>query len=176
MIENEYLTVRELSVKHNLTSRHIRRIITKFYNESGTKGLIIRDKNNHWLVHRVIEYRFQPKRKRKNKYYAVTIDPCHPYSENEINTIMSYLFEQLDSEGIEINYVVEPKTANNQNHIHCYIKCPNRKKVIQGIKAAFSQVNYLETVIFDLEGWRNYITKTNKKIITLKKSIVNNKT
>ncbi len=169
MIENEYLTVRELSVKHNLTSRHIRRIITKFYNESGTKGLIIRNKNNHWLVHRVIEYRFQPKRKRKNKYYAVTIDPCHPYTVKEIDTIMNYLFEQLNSEDVEINYVVETKAANNQNHVHCYIKCTNRKKVIEAIKLGFSRVNYLESLIFDLEGWRNYITKQNKQIITLKK-------
>jgi len=167
MIENEYLTVRELSLKHKLSTRHIRRIISKFNEESGTKGLIIKDRHNNWLVHEVIEYRFKPKRIRKNKYYALTIDPCRQFTVAEIDTIMNYVFDQLDN-GSEINYTVEPKASNNQNHVHCYIKSPNKKKVIDAIKIAFSQVNYLESVIFDLDGWKQYITKQNIHITTLK--------
>ena len=94
MIENEYLTVKELSKKYKLSSRHIRRTINKFMKDSSTEGLIIRDKNNNWLVHQVIEYRFKPQRKRRNKYYAITIDPCYPYTEKQIHKIMNFFFEQ----------------------------------------------------------------------------------
>lgn len=168
MINNEYMNVKEISLLTEQSTRNVRRIIKKLEGEV-TKELLHQDNNNNWRVHHLLLKRFKPQRVRKNKYYALSIDPCHNYSENEIDEILKFVMEQMDDPNFELNYVVEQKKANNQNHIHCYVKCGNKKKLLNNIRLGFSNVSYHQSAIFDITGWKNYITKDNYNVKTLKK-------
>jgi hypothetical protein len=106
---------------------------------------------------------------RKNKYYAVTIDPTYNYTSKDIDVIMIFVLDQLDDDTAEINYVVEQKKANEHNHIHSYVKCSNKRKLINSFRFGFGQLSYHESIIFDLNGWKQYITKDNNIVKTLKK-------
>lgn len=167
MIQNEYLDVKTISKETNQSARNVRRIIKKIEYEVSTE-LLHQDKNNCWLIHRLLLGRFKPQRIRTNKYYALSIDPCHHYSESEINEILKFVFEQMKDDKLEINYVVEQKKANGQNHIHSYIKCDNKRKLLESIRLGFSTVSYKQTPVFDLEGWKRYITTDGSSITTLK--------
>lgn len=168
MINNEYLSVKEISQLTEQSTRNVRRIIKKLENEVA-KELLYQDKNNIWMIHKFLLSRFKLQRVRANKYYALSIDPCHNYSEAEIDEILKFVMEQMDELNFELNYVVEQKKANNQNHIHCYVKCSNKKKLLNNIRLGFSKVSYHQSAIFDITGWKNYITKNNNNIKTLKK-------
>lgn len=168
MIRNEYMNVKEISLITEQSTRNVRRIIKKLEGEVA-KELLHQDKNNNWKVHHLLLKKFKPQRVRKNKYYALSIDPCHNYSENEIDEILKFVMEQMDDPSFELNYVVEQKKANNQNHIHCYVKCSSKKKLLQCIRLGFSKVSYHQSGIFDITGWKNYITKDNNNVKTLKK-------
>lgn len=168
MIQNEYLNVREISIRTSQSTRNVRRKIKKLVAEVNEE-LLHQDKNNSWRIHHLLLSRFKPLRIRKIKYYALTIDPCFNYTELEIDRIMEFVIEQVQETGIEINYVIEKKKSNNQNHIHCFVKCNNRNKLLQSIRLGFSQVSYHQSDIFDLGGWREYISKENNNIKTIKK-------
>lgn len=168
MTKNEYLDVKTISQITKQSARNVRRIITKIENEVSTE-LLHQDKNNCWLIHSLLLGRFKPQRIRTDKYYALSIDPCHHYSEIEITNILKFICEQMKDDNLEINYVVEQKKANGQNHIHCYVKCANKRKLIENIRLGFSAVSYHQTPVFDLEGWKRYITKDGSAIATLKK-------
>lgn len=81
---------------------------------------------------------------------------------------MQFVFDRTDVEELEIHYAIEPKKSNGQNHIHCYIKCTNKKALMSMLKLGFSNMSYFESIIYDLSGWRAYISK-QAKITTLKK-------
>lgn len=168
MINNEYMNVKEISLLTEQSTRNVRRIIKKLEGEV-TKELLHQDNNNNWRVHHLLLKRFKPQRVRKNKYYALSIDPCHNYSEKEIDEILKFVMEQIDDPNFELNYVVEQKKVNNQNHIHCFVKCSNKKKLLQCIRLGFSKVSYHQSGVFDITGWKNYITKDNNNVKTLKK-------
>lgn len=168
MNEKEYLNVKEISLKTQQSTRNVRRIISKLESEL-TSDLVYKNNDGQWNVHHLILNRFKPQRNRENRYYALSFDPCINYSEKEIDNIMKFVFTQMGETEIELNYVVEPKKANGQNHLHCFVKCQNKQKLIRCIRLAFSQVSYHQSEIFDLEGWKKYITKENHKIIRLKK-------
>lgn len=167
MIKNEYLDVKTISQMTKQSTRNVRRIIAKIEKEVSTE-LLHRDKNNCWLVHRLLLGRFKLQRIRAEKYYALSFDPCHHYSENEINEILKFVFEQMKDDNLEINYTIEQKKANGQNHIHSYIKCNNKRKLIESIRLGFSTVSFKQAPIFDLEGWKRYITTDGSTITTLK--------
>ena len=167
MQQNEYLKVKEISSKYDMTARNVRRIISKIA-ENYSEVMLYKNKNNQWLIHSLLLPKFQPQRLRKSKYYALSIDPCYNYSDAEIVEIMEFVFSQMNDNKLEINYVIEQKKANSQNHIHCYVKCSNKKKLMQCIKLGFSKVSYHQSPIFDLNGWKNYITKDNNTIKILK--------
>jgi hypothetical protein len=167
MNEKEYLNVKEVSIKTQQSSRNVRRIITKIENEI-SKELLYKNQDGQWSVHHLILHKFKPKRIRENKYYALSFDPCTNYSKKEIDEIMKYVIKQMGDTQIELNYVVEGKKINEQNHLHCFVKCENKQKLVRCIRLAFSQVSYHQSGVFDLQGWKNYITKENKTITTLK--------
>ena len=120
------------------------------------------------MVHRLLSPKFKPQRTIKQKYYALTIDPPTKLKENEIDIIMKFVISRMDNPNIEVNYVVEQKKENNRNHIHCYINCNQRKRLLENLKIGFYNLNYKQTEIFDLEGWKQYITKDGAIIKTLK--------
>lgn len=167
MIQNEYKNVKEVSQLTSQSTRNVRRIIKRLEDEVG-KELLHQDNNNMWMIHNLLLGRFKPQRIRTDKYYALSVDPCYNYSEMEIDEVMKFVIEQMSDKTTEINYVIEQKKANNQNHIHCFVKCSNKKKLMQCIRLGFSQVSYCQTGIFDLAGWKKYITKDNNKIKLLK--------
>jgi hypothetical protein len=167
MTKNEYLDVKTISQITKQSARNVRRIIKKIENEVSNE-LLHQDNNNCWLIHRLLLGRFKPQRIRTDKYYALSIDPCHHYSESEITEILQFVCAQMKDENLEINYVVEQKKSNDQNHIHCYVKCGNKRKLLESIRLGFSTVSYKQTSVFDLEGWKRYITKDGSAIATLK--------
>jgi hypothetical protein len=166
MIKNEYLNVNEISRLTVQSTRNVRRRIKKIEGEVD-KELLYQDKNSNWCIHHLLLNRFKLQRIRSDKYYAMTIDPGSDYTENEIDEILKFVIVQMGDVIVELNYVVEQKKSNNRNHIHFYIKCNNKKKLLQWIKLGFSRVGYRQAGIFDLVGWKDYITKdyTNIKIL-----------
>lgn len=166
MINNEYLNVKEISVYTSQSTRNVRRIISRIEGEVGAE-LLYQDKNNTWRVHKLLLGRFKPQRIREHNYYALSVDLCHNYTEDEIAVVLRFAVEQMTNVQIEINYVVEQKKKNGQNHIHCYVKCSNKKKLLQSIRLGFLSVSYCQSEIFDLNGWKQYITKNNTIIKTL---------
>lgn len=168
MILNEYLTVGEISKKCNMTARNVRKIITKL-KVVKNENLLHKNQLDEWQIHHLLLPEFKRKRVKLDKYFALTIDPCYNYTTSEIDTIMSYIFSGNGSidNGLEINYVVEQKKSNNQSHIHCYIKTNQKRKLMQSVKESFSHTSYHESDVFDLEGWKNYITKNGNPITTL---------
>ena len=167
MQQNEYLTTKEISIKYDMTTRNVRKIISKL-TESCSEATLYKNKNGEWQVHHLLVPRFKPQRKRRNKYYALSIDPCAKYSESDINVVIKFVYEQMNDDSLELNYVIEQKKSNNQNHLHCFVKCPDKKKLLDLFKLGFSRISYRESIIFDLEGWKGYITKDGSQIITLK--------
>lgn len=169
MQQNEYKTVKEISTKFDMSTRNVRRIISKL-TDNCSEATLYKDKNHEWQIHHLLVPKFKPQRTRKNKYYALSVDPCANYTKSDIDVVMRFVYEQMGDDVLEINYVVEQKKSNNQNHLHCYVKCSNRKKLIECFKLGFSRISYHESVIFDLNGWKQYITKDGSQIITLKKT------
>lgn len=168
MQQNEYLTVKEISKKYDMSARNIRRIISNLTEDFGEETLY-KDKNHQWQVHRVIVEKFKPKRIRKNKYYALSIDPCDNYTKPTIEAIVKLVFAQMGDEMSELNYTIEQKKSNNLNHLHCFVKCANKQKLIRNFRLEFSRISFRQSPVFDIDGWMNYITKDGCQIKTLKK-------
>lgn len=167
MIEKEYLNVQEISKKFKVTSRNVRRIISELAKEK-SEELLFKDSTNRWQVHRLLLPKFKPQRVRKQKFYALSIDPPNSYTTKEIDEIMEFVFTRMENQNLEINYVVEKKKSNGNYHLHCFINCNQRKKLIENLKLGFSAISYHQTEIFDLEGWKGYITKDGNLIKTIK--------
>lgn len=168
MIKNEYKNVKEISILTVQSERNVRRIIKKLEGKVA-KELLYQDENNKWVIHERLLKEFKLQRVHKDKYYALTIDPCRDYPENEIDEIMGWVMLQMGEVPIELNYVVQKKVANGQNHIHCFVKCGNKNKLLQCIRLGFSNVSYRKSSIFDLERWKGYMEKDYDNIKTLKK-------
>jgi hypothetical protein len=167
MTEKEYLNVKEVSIRTQQSTRNIRRIIARIENEVSNE-LLYKNQDGQWNIHHLILSKFKPQRIREGKYYAISFDPSGNYSDKEIDEVMKFVIKQMGETKIEINYVVESKKANEKNHLHCFVRCQNKLKLIRCIRLAFSQVSYHQSGVFDLTGWKNYITKENKIITTLK--------
>lgn len=168
MIVNDYKTVVDVSKITEQSTRNVRRIINRIKDEVDSNLLFKDEEQSTWNIHKDLLHKFKPQRIRANKFYALTVDPCLSYSEKDLDEIMKYVIKLMGDARTEINYVVEQKKANNQNHIHCFVKCSNKRKLIQNFRIAFSNVSYLQSAIFDLESWKGYITKENNNIKTLK--------
>ena len=82
---------------------------------------------------------------------------------------MAFVYEQMDDHTLEINYAIERKKSDGLNHVHSFVKCSNKKKLIKCIRLGFGKISYRETPIFDLTGWKSYITKYGAEIITITK-------
>jgi hypothetical protein len=168
MNEKEYLSVKDISELTLQSARNVRRIIKALNGTVSIELLHMCAAKGHWRVHNLLLSSFKPQRIRRDNYYALSVDPCSNYSESDIDEIMMFVYKQMNSSKLEINYVVEQKKANNRNHLHCYIKCSNKKKLLQFIKLGFANVSYHQSPIFDLEIWIHYITKDGSQIKTLK--------
>jgi hypothetical protein len=168
MSKNEYLSAKDISEITLQSARNVRRIIKSLSGTVSSELLHVDSVTRQWRVHNLLLSNFTPQRIRTDNYYALSIDPCNNYSESEIDVVMRFVLEQMSCSKLEINYVVEQKKVNNRNHLHCYVKCTNKKKFIHYIKLGFSKVSYHQSAIFDLRNWIDYITKDGNLIKTLK--------
>jgi hypothetical protein len=168
MIINNYKKVQEVSKITQQSTRNVRRIINRIKDEVDNSLLFKDEEQSVWNIHKDLLPKFKPQRIRANKFYALTIDPCVSYTEKDLDAVMKFVIELMGDTNTEIHYVVEKKKANNQNHIHCFVKCSEKRKLIQNFRIAFSTISYFQSAIFDLESWKHYITKENNDIKTLK--------
>lgn len=165
----EYLTVKDISKHYQTTSRNVRRIINNLKDDSN-ELLLRKDKNDRWEIHQLLLKKFKPQRIRKPKYYSITIIPNNNHTASEIKEMMQFVFDNSNDDDLEINYSVEvSKLGINHNHIHCYIKCKRKIELLNIIKETFYELNYKQSEIYDVEGWKRYITKDGGQIINLKK-------
>ena len=109
-----------------------------------------------------------PKKKVKSRYYALSVDLCRQYVEKDIHAVMQFVLDNMAGPNLEINYTIESKKANGQSHLHCYINCKQKRKLIENLQLGFSSISFKENDIYDLEGWKNYITKDGNPITTIK--------
>ncbi|MFT3910292.1 MAG: hypothetical protein QM737_12755 [Ferruginibacter sp.] len=167
MILQEYFTAKDLALQNKVSVRHIRHIIEKL-KETATPQLIWKDKNGRYMVHHILSSKFKPVRNLTSRYYALTINPTESYSEPAIHNIMGFVADRMEGADLEINYSIEKKKATGINHLHCYIKCNQKRKLLEYIRDGFFKIQYHETEIFDLSTWKKYITKTGSKITTIK--------
>lgn len=168
-MNKEYLTVNDISKHYQTTTRNVRRIINNIKDDKN-ELLIRKDNNDRWLIHELLLQKFKPQRIRKPKYYSLTIIPNESHTITEINKMMQFVYDNSNDENLEINYTVEVgKLDNSLNHIHCYIKCKRKCELLSIIKETFYNLNYKQSEIYDLEGWKRYITKENNQIITINK-------
>ena len=167
MEKKEYLSVIEVGKKFKMTTRNVRRIVNNLSKEKN-EYLLYKDSLNRWMIHEILLHNFKRQRVKKEKYYALTIDPFLNYTVKDINTIMNFVYSKINDPETEINYTIEMKKANGKNHLHCYIKSNVKDKIIELIKLGFSRVSYKETPIYDLGRWKQYITKDGSPINSLK--------
>jgi hypothetical protein len=167
MTKKEYYTVKEVSDYYQTTSRNVRRIIYTL-KEDSNENLLRKDNNDIWEIHQLLLPRFKPQRIRKCKYYALTIRPTDNYSPKVINEMMRFICNNSSDTNLEINYSIEASQNKDfHHHMHCYIKSDKKRELIKLIRESFYKVDYKEDKIYDLEGWKNYITKQGNKIIQI---------
>lgn len=169
MSKKEYLSVTEISKLNGMTTRNVRRIINELL-ETKNEYLLRKDKLNRWEVHQLLKPHFKRKRKRKQNYFGFSFDVYKNYTLNDIKKTLEFAFQYSNDPELEIHYTVENKKANGQPHVHSFIKSTNKKsEVLRTLKLLFAHLSYHESKIFDLERWKQYITKDGSPIITLKK-------
>lgn len=169
MLEKEYLRVAEIAKQKGMTTRNVRKIIEKL---PKTKNdlLLRKNKFNQWEVHHLLLPNFTRKRSHKPKYFALSFKTYFNYKADEISKILENVFHRIDDSDLEINYTIENKKSNGQPHVHSFIKTKNKKnELLRTLELLFANLSYYESKIFDLERWKQYITKDGSPIITLKK-------
>lgn len=166
---NEFISVSEMSAMQGMTSRNVRKIISRIKPDK-TDDQMYKDTIGNWWIHESQKDNFIRKHaKPEPVYYAITLDVPVLMNEGGIRTAMAFALDQLNDPDAEINYVIERKLANNLPHIHGYYKCNSTAKMKKALRTAFSSPNYYHTKVFDLDGWVSYITKDGSPIIELKK-------
>jgi hypothetical protein len=169
MAKKEYYTVNEVSKHYQTTSRNVRRIIYAL-KEDSNENLLRKDNNDIWEIHQLLLPKFKPQRIRKCKYYALTIYPTDNYSPKVITKMMRFICNNSSDTKLEMNYSIEAsKNKDFHHHMHCYIKSNKKRELMKLIRESFYKIDYKVAEIYDLEGWKNYITKEGTQIITLNK-------
>jgi hypothetical protein len=167
MIEQEYYRVGEIGKMNNMTSRNIRKIISKLIDDT-TESLLHKDNNGLWKVHHLLLPNFKRKRAEIKKQLAISIDPVCFYSEKEIIARLNQFILKLDDDDLEFNIVIEQKLKDGRNHIHGYYYTKKKREFITGLKFWLPGMSYHNSKMYDKEGWLSYITKDGNKIITIK--------
>ncbi|WP_338357157.1 hypothetical protein [Yeosuana marina] len=169
MNEKEYLSVAEIGMLNKMTTRNVRRIIGDLIKEKN-ELLIHKDNSNKWKVHQLLKNEFKRKRARKERYFALSFDAYRNYTVDDLHQIMEFVRDKINDPNLEINYTVERKKANGQPHVHSFIKVTNSKaEILKYLKLIFTGMSFHEQKVYDLERWKQYITKDGSPIINLKK-------
>ncbi|VXB18603.1 conserved hypothetical protein [Flavobacterium sp. 9AF] len=174
MITNDYLRVAEVAKEKNITTRTVRNKIKKLIGVVGDNK-IIRESNEEYRIHKSIINMFEPERVHQIKYSAITIDPIFKYTVEDLKKIMDWIMELINEDEVEINYSIEQKKANGNNHLHIYTEKSVSTKFLKCAKFAIPKMSYHIAEVYDLEGWKSYMQKETDIIKLLKKNEKNEK-
>ena len=159
----EYYKVYEISKMYKITTRYVRAKIKELKKTEKFNNRIIKDNNGQWLIHELTLPNFKRQRKQKQPYYALTLDFKTNYSTKDIEQIIKFVCNNSSMDNLEFYYTIEIGSLRGKNHIHAYTNNRSKTELIKNLRLGFSDVGYKETPIFNLEGWKNYITKNGNK-------------
>ncbi|MGZ5486751.1 MAG: hypothetical protein ACXWFB_12745 [Nitrososphaeraceae archaeon] len=162
----EYLSIAEMSLYHSVSKRTILNRVKSLVKE--VLSTLLFKKNGEWYIHHLLVPKFVPKYKLHPKQIAFSVDPCAYYSESDIENIMEFIFGNINQSTTEIQYVIERKISNNQNHLHCLITGGKMRDIVKSFKLGFGEISFKKNKIYDLSGWKRYMKKMGSKLITLK--------
>ena len=161
-MKKEYYYTDEVARMLQCSVKTIIRRINDILIENEDTKLIIK-KDRVWLIHSLAIPKFT---KETTKYHAITIDTVIDYNEKDLISVIKLVFDNYEGE-LELNYTIEAKNKNNKPHIHCYIPTTQLYRFKKAL-LRLVEFSYHIAPVYDLEGWRNYISKENN-ITTLKK-------
>lgn len=168
--KKEYLTVKEVSKLKSNSPRNVRKIIAKL-TTSTSKELLFKNRNDDWQIHHLLLDKFKRTRRTRCKYYAMTLVPSIDMIDKEIAEVMRYVYAVMESDDLEMHYSIEHKSSDGRAHLHCFTNCKQKRKLTEMLNLAFVNLDYHQSKIFDLAGWKRYIQKEGSPIITLSKNI-----
>jgi hypothetical protein len=168
-MKKEFYRVSEVSKMYNITSRYTRTKIKELKTIEKYNNLLVKDAVGHWMIHQLTLSNFKRKRKQKQPYYALTFTFNQNLTYNDIENTMKWICNQTRIDDLEFYYSIEKGLKREKNHVHAFTNCKKKRQLINNAKDGFGKVRYEERQIFDLEGWKNYITKDGSKIIEIKK-------
>jgi hypothetical protein len=154
MIEKQdYLTVKEIS---QLTGIQIRTVIQKLKKlMEKDQTLVYKNSKGIWQIHISLESKFKRIKRTKDKWWCFSIDAGEShYSLDEINQIMEIIFQDIHTEGIEMNYLLK-KTPNLQTHIEGYSNTRSRTKLLKALETRFPLCTVGVEGLPNLRGWIN---------------------
>lgn len=157
----EYYTTTEVAIKHNIDVKTVQKRIK----ELSKSSLIEKDNSGRWLVHHLALPKF--KVAKESEFKAITIDTECDYSYKDLSEVIYNIFARMSGE-ITLNFTIETKRKDAKPHIHCYLQTEHAKRFIEHLKH-FVDCDYLMKDVFDLDGWKSYISKETP-IITLTKN------
>ena len=166
--EKEYYRVYEISKMNNITSRYVRSKVKELSDTNNYKNRITKDSEGQWLVHHLALENFKRKRKQKNPFYALTVDFTHEYSIKDIEQIIQFVCAQSSMDNFEFHYTIEKGGLKEKNHLHAFTNSKSKTELIKNLRLGFSEISYKILPVYDIEGWRNYMTKQDNKIKTIK--------
>lgn len=164
MQTKEYYNTNEVAKLFNISTKTVLRRLKEFNDESESK-LITKDNTGNWLIHKLALPRFKPTTK-EIQYTALTIDTEIDYNYKDLHKVVTDIFEIIKGK-VELNYSVELKVKDFKPHIHFYFPSDQFRKIFKELKTLLD-FSYRTTPVFDLQGWKDYISKETK-IITLSK-------
>jgi hypothetical protein len=151
--KKEYYTVKEVSKLVGLTPQSIRRRLTTI---TTTKDLLFR-LDGTWYIHQLILYKF--KRKRITNEFAYSLDFPSTYTNEDIDTILTYIVNDFGSDTITIDYTIEKKKKNGAPHIHAVVNTSNKRLFEKKVKILLGGNSYHIQAIYNKNKWLEYITK-----------------
>lgn len=159
----EYYNTQEVALELNVSTKTIQRKL-KEINKQGSTRLIEKNSAGAWQIHRLALPKF--KAAKEKEYKAITIDTECDYSYKDLNEVVEHIFVKISGK-LTLKYSIETKRKDSKPHIHCYLPKQDVKRFMEQVKMLVD-CDYKIKNAFDLEGWRDYISKETP-IITLNK-------
>jgi hypothetical protein len=159
----EYYNTQEVALELNVSTKTIQRKL-KEINKQGGSSLIEKNSAGAWQIHRLAFPKF--KKAKEKEYKAITIDTECDYSYKDLSEVIQKIFVRISGQ-FTLKYSIETKRKDAKPHIHCYLPTQDIKRFMEQVKMLVD-CDYKIKKAFDLEGWREYISKETP-IMTLTK-------
>lgn len=148
---------------YGISSKTVSRRIQQLTTDNESRLIVKR--HGRWRIHQLALSQFKPKKK-ETEYTAITIDPVLDYSLTDMETVFDYILTEVPTP-LEIHYSLETKNKDGKPHIHCYLPSDQYRKFLRVLRSLV-EISYKVATVFDLDGWREYISKESP-IIKFKK-------